>query len=119
MRRVGVVVAEEDVVPPIDEVETAAPKALESDTESFRLHRRRVKKTLVEGMGALATAIVEKQKSNSAEVAKTFQEEQRPRSLNAAAGVARARRSPDEGTVRRFSKRLQEQQPEASIQRGL
>ena len=33
MRRVGVVVAEEDVVPPIDEVETAAPKALESDAE--------------------------------------------------------------------------------------
>ena len=62
MRRVGVVVAEEDVVPTIDEVETAAPKALGSGAESFRLHRRRVKKTLVEGMGALATAIVERER---------------------------------------------------------
>ena len=34
VRRVGVVVAEEDVVPTVDEVETAAPKALESGAES-------------------------------------------------------------------------------------
>ena len=31
--RVGVVVAEEDVVPTVDEVETAAPNALESGAE--------------------------------------------------------------------------------------
>ena len=74
MRRVGVVIAEEDVVPTVDEVETAAPKALGSGAESLDYDSSQPcpDTSLSRAWAPLATAIVGKKATVRIVVVRTF-----------------------------------------------